>query len=305
MVLSSAKESMANMTHRSQDANRSLLVLCASVGLMATLLAGCATPLASATPAEVLSGVSKNSDIRITWEGPESDSVLFGFPAAETELDRIYEKCRQLQGTALPIRQPVRFDGPTIMKSGPKPAFVRTVTTEIQCKQGDLYLWVAKIGYRDHRFYEDIQNRKRIQLHLRTQFIAGESLNPPQDEESKRRRAEAKAAAAKRDQEYAVEHQQWLAAQKQAKLEMEQAAQARHAQRQAELPAFRAQLKVGDRVGILHSRGGVSAIGLVIEVKPKLAQVQFAQEATIMNPSPKTELMWFPLEQLVQPDWPR
>ena len=293
------------MIDRSQVTHRPSFELRTLSGVALALIAGCATPVASLTPAEVVAGVSKNSDIRITWEGPESDNVLFGFPAAETELDRIYEKCRQLQGTVVPVRQAVRFDGPTIMKSGPKPEFVRTVTTEIQCKQGELYLWVAKIGYRDHRFYEDIQNRKRIQLRLRTQFIAGESLNPPQDEESKRRRAEAKAAAAKRDQEYAVEHQQWLAAQKQAKLEMEQAAQARHAQRQAELPAFRAQLKVGDRVGILHSRGGVSAIGLVIEVKPKLAQVQFAQEATIMNPSPKTELMWFPLDQLVQPDWPR
>jgi len=291
------------MTDTRQVAHRSLLKLGALIAV--SLIAGCATPVASVTPAEVVAGVSKDSDLRITWAGPERDNLLFGFPVAETALNRIYEKCGQQQGTVVPVRQPVRFDGPTLMKSGPKPEFVHTVTTEIQCKQGDLYLWVAKIGYRDHRFYEDIQDRKRIQLHLRTQFIAGESLNPSQDEESKRRRAEGMAAAVKRDQEIAAQNQQSLIAEKQARVEKEQVQQAMQAKRQAELPTFRAQLKAGDRVAILRSPGVVSAVGLVIETKPRLAQVQFAQEASLMNPAPKTELMWFPLEQLVQPDWPR
>ena len=74
-------------------------------------------------------------------------------------------------------------------------------------------------------------------------------------------------------------------------------------QRKAELPSFRARLKPGDRVGILHPQfRSVSAIGLVIEVKPGLAQVQFRATPTILNPDPKTETLWFQLEQLVQPE---
>jgi len=246
--------------------------------------------------------VSKNSDLRITWSGPESDDKLFGFPVVERELEPVYEKCRQLQGTVIPVRQPVRFAGPSSKRdgSGPKPDFVRSVTTEIHCKQADQFLWVAKIAYSDHRFYQDIQNRERIQLQLRTSYIAGESLNLPQDEESKRRRAEALAARQQRDEEALAQSEQRRRAEAQAKQEQ---AQIKKAQRAAELPAFRAQLKAGDRVGVLSSQGwDVVAKGLVIEVKQSLVQVQFRPEATMLNPAPRIETLWFPTDQLVQPD---
>ena len=276
-------------------------LLGAFVGLAVAALIGCAN-VASRTPAEVVAGVAKNSDLRITWRGPESENELFGFPVIERQLEPIYEKCRQQQGVMTPIRQSLRFAGPSVMRNH-KPEFVRSVTTEIHCKQGDLYLWVAKINYNDHRFYQDIQNRDRIQLTLHTKFVAAESLNPPplpQDEESKRQRAEARAAAEKRWEEEAAQRERERQAEREARAERERAAAE---QRRAELPAFRARLKPGDRVGILHPQfRSVSAVGLVIDVKPGLAQVQFRTTPTILNPDPKTETLWFQLEQLVQPE---
>lgn len=269
--------------------------------IAAAHLAGCAN-VASRTPADVVAGVAKNSDLRITWLGPESENELFGFPVIERQLEPIYEKCRQQQGVTSPVRQSVRFAGPSVMRNH-KPEFVRSVTTEIQCKQGDMYLWAARINYNDHRFYQDIQNRDRIQLILHTRFVAGESLNPrplPQDEESKRQRAEARAAAEKRWEEEAAQRERERQAEREALAERERAAAE---QRRAELPGFRAGLKPGDRVGILHPQfRSVSAVGLVIDVKPGLAQVQFRTTPTILNPDPKTETLWFQLEQLVQPE---
>jgi hypothetical protein len=279
----------------------STLVLGFSLIVIAHMV-GCAN-VASRTPAEVVTGVAKNSDLRITWLGPESENELFGFPVIERQLEPIYEKCRQQQGAMTPIRQSLRFAGPSVMRNH-KAEFVRSVTTEIQCKQGDLYLWVAKITYNDHRFYQDIQNRDRIQLILHTKFVAGESLNPPplpQDEESKRQRAEARAAAEKRWEEEAAQRERERLAEREARAERERGAAE---QRRAELPAFRARLKPGDRVGILHSPQvpSVSAVGLVIDVKPGLAQVQFRATPSILNPDPKTETLWFQLEQLVPPE---
>ncbi|MBL0729409.1 hypothetical protein [Piscinibacter sp. HJYY11] len=273
-------------------------LLSALVGLVVAVLMGCAN-VASRTPEEVVAGVAKNSDLRITWLGPESENELFGFPVIERQLEPIYEKCRQQQGNLFPVRNAVRFAGPSVMRDH-RPEFVRTVTTEIRCTKGELYLWIARINYNDHRFYQDIQNRDRIQLTLRTSFVAGETLNPPQDEESKRRRAEAAAAAEKRYAEEAAQRERERQASREALAERERAAAE---QRRAELPAFRARLKPGDRVRVLHPQfRSVSAIGLVIDVKPGLAQVQFRAAPSILNPDPKTETLWFQLEQLVQPD---
>jgi hypothetical protein len=289
------------MVEISESTHRRAL-LGAFVSLMVAVLMGCAN-VASRTPAEVVSGVAKNSDLRITWRGPESDDQLFGFPVIERALEPIYEKCRQQQGAMTPVKQSLRFAGPSLIRDQ-KPEFVRTVTTEIQCTQGNLYLWVARINYNDHRFYQDIQNRDRIQLILRTKFVAGESLNPPplpQDEDSKRQRAEARAAAEKRWEEEAAQRERERQAEREARAERERAVAE---QRKAELPAFRARLKPGDRVGILHPQfRSVSAIGLVIDVKSGLAQVQFRATPSILNPDPKTETLWFQLEQLVQPEW--
>ena len=264
-------------------------------------LAGCAS-VASRTPAEVVAGVAKNSDLRITWRGPESENELFGFPVIERQLEPIYEKCRQQQGNIFPVRNAVRFAGPSVMRDH-RPEFIRTVTTEIHCMRGERYLWAARINYTDHRFYQDIQDRERIQLILRTAFVTGDSLNPPplpQDEESRRQRAEARAVAEKRWEEEAAQRDRERQAEREALAERERAAAE---QRKAELPSFRARLKPGDRVGILHPQfRSVSAIGLVIEVKPGLAQVQFRATPTILNPDPKTETLWFQLEQLVQPE---
>ncbi len=284
-----------------RESSRRRALLVAFVGLAVAALIGCAN-VASRTPAEVVAGVAKNSDLRITWRGPESENELFGFPVIERQLEPIYEKCRQQQGTIFPVRNAVRFAGPSLMKDY-RPQFDRNVTTEIRCTKGELYLWIARINYTDHRFYQDIQNRDRIQLILHTKFVAGESLNPPplpQDEESKRQRAEARAAAEKRWEEEAAQRERERQAERVALAERERAAAD---QRKAELPAFRARLKPGDRVGILHPQfRSVSAVGLVIDVKPGLAQVQFRNTPTILNPDPKTETLWFQLEQLVQPD---
>ena len=285
---------------RPEVTRRALLSGLALIGV--ACLVGCAN-VASRTPAEVVSGVAKNSDLRITWRGPESENALFGFPVIEQAIEPIYEKCRQQQGSVAPVWHVVRFAGPSLMKDH-RPQFDRNVTTEIQCKQGDLYLWAARINYTDHRFYQDIQNRDRIQLVLRTKFVAGEALNPPQDEESKRRRAEAAAAAAaaeKRHAEEAPQRERERQAAREALAERERAAAE---QRKAELPGFRARLKPGDRVGILHSQRiqTISAVGLVIDIKPGLAQVQFREPPSILKPDPKTETLWFQLEQLVPPE---
>lgn len=245
-------------------------------------LTGCAS-VASSTPAEVVAGVAKNSDLRITWFGAEREDSLFGFPVVDRQLEPIQDKCRQQQGLPFAVRQSLRFAGPSLKKGGygEKPEFVRTVTTEIQCKQGEAVLWVARINYGDHRFYADIQNRERIQLRLRTSFLLGEAYVRQAEEAAKVRRADD-AAAIKASREQYEEEQRRLTEVRRVEKERreveEERRQALRARLIAERPAFQAGLKTGARVQWLdhHAQStGEPARGLIVEIKRPLALVQF------------------------------
>lgn len=279
---------------------RTALVL-SSIVLALAQLAGCAS-VANRTPAEVVARVAKDSDLRITWFGPESENILFGFPVIERELEPILEKCKLQQGAPFSVRQSLRFAGPSLKRggTGEKPEFTRIVTTEIHCKQAETTLWAARINYGDHRFYSDIQNRERIQLRLRTSYLSAEALAPrPLDEETKRRRAEAEAAARAANERYETDLRQKAEAKRLA----DERRQAYQAQLAAERPAFRAALQVGSRVRWLdHFTEPTQepARGLVVELKRPLALVQF--DVPTGGRATTTQTRWVTIDELAQPE---
>jgi sRNA-binding protein len=120
---------------------------------------------------------------------------------------------------------------------------------------------------------------KLMDIWIKPSFVSGEELA---------KRAESKRIAA----EYAKLRKEELNAAAQAQeRDMAEYIQRKNAERQARAPAFRQNVKAGDRMRL--ASGGSDSTGLVVEVKRPLVLVQF-DRMTVNNESKR----WIKIEDI-------
>lgn len=264
--------------------------------LLAILLSGCAGN-ATAPPAdarEAVAQVNSGSDLRLAWFGPEAESAEYGFPQLDARLKPIYHGCRQEAGKPAHVKEVIRFAGASTRPAtaGGPATFSREVVTEIQCRKDDKLTWVVAIEYGDHRFYQNLSRDERIQLKLQAKYVDASALRERQ------RTADAIAATplgpvlSDWEIKQRAEERQRVVAE----------ANARSARHAAEIAAFRAQLKPGSRVFVDEGPHipdmAILPGGMVVELKPPLALVQFRRRQTDGSGGPSVEQRWIPIDRL-------
>lgn len=240
-----------------------------SVLLAPTIMMGCASTSVSVTdtPQKVAADVAKLPEV-VDWT--DANSTLFGFPQLEKKLLPLVKRCELTGAVPVVDRESFTFKPTQVTDMGkavpgPRYAIQRTLVSRVTCPapagQSTSESWAIEIGYRHQYKWFMAGENKLMDIWIRPTYVSGDEL--AQRAESKRINAEY--AKLRQDEAKAAARQQ--------ERDMAEYIQRKNAERLARAPAFRQNLKVGDRARLANS--GEDSAGLVVEIKRPLALVQF------------------------------
>jgi hypothetical protein len=277
------------MAMRSQNAWRLRRYVANCVGLLicAAFVAGCATTQVTLqdAPQQVAAQATAYPNV-VDWT--DASSTLFGFPRIEKALAPLAKRC-ELTGVTPRIERETFVFKPTSNTDtgkavpGPRHAIQYTLPARLLCMAPDGQpasdSWAFEFSYKHQYKWFMAGENKLMDIWIKPSFVSGEELA---------KRAESKRIAA----EYAKLRKEQLNAAAQAQeRDMAEYVQRKNAERQARTPAFRQNVKAGDRMRL--ASGGSESTGLVVEVKRPLVLVQF-DRMTVNNESKR----WIKIEDI-------